>query len=67
MLYREVKVRGKVARALRRLSDYKPSNHREYGRSPNFQIWYKDDKRRMYKIMKKKYKELYNALHRSDE
>lgn len=51
-------MRGKVARALRRLSDYKPSTPREYGRDPNFQIWYKDDKRRMYKTMKQKYKEL---------
>ena len=54
-------MRGKVARALRRLSDYKPNSHREYGRADTFQIWYKDDKRRMYKTMKQKYKEMYGT------
>lgn len=54
-------MRGKVARALRRLSDYNPREVREYGRDGNFQIWHKDEKRRMYNIMKIKYKEMYGA------
>ena len=51
-------MRGKVARVLLMISVYNRSTPREYGRDPNFQIWYKDDKRRMYKTMKQKYKEL---------
>lgn len=55
-------MRGKVARALRRLSDYDPTLPREYGRAPDFSIWYKDSKRRMYKTMKKKYREIYGTI-----
>jgi len=54
-------MRGKVARALRRLSDFDPRKPREYGRAPDFTIWHKDQNRRMYKTMKQKYKEMYGT------
>ena len=55
-------MRGKVARALRRLSDYKVSEEREYIRGGLFDpILCTSQRKRLYKAMKKQYMELKNG------
>ncbi len=55
-------MRGKVARALRRLSDYKVSEKREYVRGGLFDpILCTSQRKRLYKAMKKQYRELKNG------